>query len=292
MNVLEYTKNVKTFKEADIKSALLNITVANNDLQANVQRIANELDLAKEAQEWAITKGLNKYLQTRGLGGRSFAQDTLAACATIDKLVPQLTKIVGEFKEQVWDGKLINLRQANLLNVIEHLNFWLGYTRTVYEVLVTIQAQRQDPSAILDKADTRWINGTEQFYRLFFAELLQGSNVIIAGLNAVPGIEVTQTAIDVLEATESTATSDLLKQGFGIHLVNPMFWVGLAWKNINLQRIEQMRRKNEMFAMKISQAINLKNGNEDPKLEHRIEVYQNEIIKNQAAIEKIEASYA
>lgn len=292
MNVLEYTKNVKTFKEADIKSALLNITVSNNDLRDNIQRIVNELDLSKEIGEWVITKGITKYLASKGLNGKSFVQDILAASATIDKLVPELTKVVTGFKEQVWDGKLINLRQANLLNLIEHLNFWLSYTRTVFEVLVSIHGTRQDPMSTLDKADTRWINGTEQFYRLFFAELLEGANSIIVGLGNVPEVEVSQTTLDVLEATESESTSDLLKQGFGIHLVNPVFWVGMLWKDINLKRIDQMRRKNEMFAMKITQAINLKNGSDDPKLDHRIEVYQNEIIKNQAAIERIEASYA
>lgn len=292
MDALSYSAKVKTFKQSEICESLMNLTVANNDLQANIQRIVNELDLSQQMDHWVITKGTEKALKSSGAFHKSFSNTVLNACATIASLIPSLLIEVKSFKEELWDGKLLNLRQANLLNLIEYLSFWIDYTRMVYDVLVTMSNKDVDVSGILDKVDLRWINGTEGFYRSFFIELLSGSKAILANLRDIPEINIDPTSLDVLESTSGAGKIDLLKQGFGIHLANPIFWVGLLWNKINLMRIEQMRRKNEMFAMKISQAINLKNGGEDPQLEHRIEVYQNEIIKNSAAIEKIENSYA
>lgn len=292
MDALSYTAKVKTFKQSEICESLMNLTVANNDLQANIQRIVNELDLSNQMDHWVITKGTEKALKSAGVFHKSFSNTVLNACATIAALVPALLIEVKSFKEELWDGKLINLRQANLLNLIEYLSFWIDYTRMVYDVLITMNNRSVEVGAILDKVDLRWINGTEQFYRTFFIELLRGSKTILANLRDIPEVSVDETSLDVLEGTAGPGKIDLLQQGFGIHLANPIFWVGLLWKNINLMRIEQMRRKNETFAMKISQAINQKNGGSDPQLEYRIEVYQDEIIKNQAAIEKIENSYA
>jgi len=44
--------------------------------------------------------------------------------------------------------------------------------------------------------------------------------------------------------------------------------------------------------MKISQAINKRNGSPDPDLDRRIEIYQDKIIKNDHSISEIEAQYA
>lgn len=292
MDALTYSRGVKTFKQTEICESLLNLTVANNDLQANIQRIVNELDLSRQIDQWVVTKGTDKFLRTVTGSNRGFTEFVLGACATIQSLLPALLTEVKSFNEAVWDGKLINLRQANLLNLIEYLTYWIDYTRMVYDVLITMVNKDTDPGHILDKVDLRWINGTEQFYRRFFSDLLKGSKSILADLREIPEVEVSEVSLGILEGSNGSNSVDLLQQGFGIHLANPIFWVGLLWSKINIMRIEQMRRKNETFAMKISQAINLKNGGEDPQLEHRIEVYQNEIIKNQAAIERIEKSYA
>lgn len=292
MDALTYSRGVKTFRKAELLASLLNITVSCNDLESNIQRITNDLDLTRQADSWVITKGLQKFLASRGMGNAPLPSLVAAGCASINTLIPRLEKMIKDYREDIWDGKLINLRQVNILNMIEHLNFWLDYTRMVFDVLVTMNNKNSDPGSILDKVDMRWINGTEAFYREFFAELLKGSRAVIANLEAVPEVPVSESSLSILEATEGKGAVDAVNQGFGIHLITPMFWVGMLWKTINLRRIEQMRRKNEIFAMKISQAINLKGGGEDAILEHRIEVYQNEIIKNQHAIESIEESYA
>jgi hypothetical protein len=294
MDAIEYSAGVETFKDTEVISALLNISVAATDLEGNISRIRNsDLDLSAVANEWIITKGLGKFLRDNGVRTDDLSQTLLVGVAAIQALVPEVTKLVKGYNEKIWSGKMLTLRQTNILNLIEHLTFWIKFTRMIFDVLLTMNNKDIHADQYLTKYDTRWINGTDRFYRQLTAELLKGSKAVLARLNDVPDIEMTPTTLDVLESTEGADKVDLLKQGFGVHLVNPIFWYHLAWSKINIMRIENMRRDNELFAMKINQAINKKSGGgEDPQLERQIEIYQNEIIKNTVAIEQIEKKYA
>jgi len=293
MNVIEYGRGVKTFKENEILESLLNIQVSVADIKGNIERLmTNNLELAVESEQWIVTKGLTKALRARGLGSASFIKIVLAQTSSIETLLPELHKIIKGYNEKIWSGHSLTVRQLNILNLIEYLNFWNKYTRTVFDVLLTMHLKSTEPARYLDKIDLRWINGTEIFYRTLSIELLTGSRAIITNLNKTPDVEATQTSLDVLESMEGPQGVDALKQGFGIHQVNPIFWVGLLWSKINIMRIEKMRRENELFAMKVSQAVNKQNGGDDPQLERQIEIYQDQIIKNQHAIESIEADYA
>lgn len=293
MNAVEYSAGVQTFKQEDIISSLLNITVAATDLEANISRIKNsDIDLTSATNHWVITQGLTKFLRNNGVAMADLPETMSAALACVQTLVPEVIKLIKGYNEKIWDGKLITLKQANILNLIEHLTFWIKYVRMVFDVLLTMNNKGVAADQYLSKYDTRWINGTELFFRQLTVELLKGSRGMLARLAAVPDVEVSQNSMDVLESMEGGAKVDLLKQGFGVHMVNPIFWFHLAWAKINIMRIENMRRDNELFAMKISQAINKKGGSEDPQLERQIEIYQDEIIKNTVAIEQIEKKYA
>ena len=293
MDAIEYSAGVQTFKEGDIISSLLNITVAATDLESNLARIRNSgVDLSAVSGQWIITKGLDKFLRAQGLAMDDLPQTISTGLSSIQALIPEVTKLIRGYNEKIWDGKMLTLKQVNILNLIEHLTFWIKYVRMIFDVLLTMNNKDLQPDQYLTKYDTRWINGTELFFRQLTVELLKGSRVMLARLNAMADVEVSQNSLDVLETMEGGAKVDLLKQGFGVHMVNPIFWFHLAWSKINIMRIEQMRRDNELFAMKISQAINKKGGNDDPRLEREIEIYQDEIIKNTLAIEQIEKKYA
>lgn len=293
MDAIEYAAGVQSFKESEILSSLLNLTVAVSDLQENLKRIHNNgVDLTKVTNEWIITKGLTKFVQAQGLGMGSLPETIEVCLNSISGIIPEVQKQIKEYNEKVWDGKLLTLKQVNILNLIEHLGFWIKFTRMIFDVLLTMNNHDTNADNYLSKYDTRWINGTDQFYRQLTVELLKGSRAVITRLSEVPDVEVSRNSLDVLESVETGAKVDLLRQGFGVHLVNPIFWYDLMWSKINLKRIEQMRRENEMFAMKISQAINKKAGGNDPQLERHIEIYQDEILKNSVAIEKIEKKYA
>jgi hypothetical protein len=293
MDIFSYIGKVKAVKKNEILSAILNIKVAGDDLKAGLENLqSNDIDLSDQIEHWVITKSLKKAVTAQGFGGADLVGVSKHGLGAIDALTTELTKAVNSYKESLWDGHTMTVKQANLLNVIEYLNFWLRYTRMVYDVLLTMNNQKVDPTRYLNGVDLRWINGTASFYNNFTIDLLRGAATIMKNMNDLPDIEVTQTSLDVMESTGGKGKVDLLQKGFGIHLVNPLFWLGVGISKLQGVRIERMRRDNEYFAMKISQAINKRNGTNDPELDRRIEIYQDKIIRNDHTISEIEADYA
>lgn len=294
MNILEYKGKVKNFKKSELQIKLDSLLVGARDLSSNIERMeANKIDLSSYINQWVVTKSVVKALEAAGYRGVGYVHMTKAALKVIEALIPMLSKVVRDQREEIWSGRTMNLRQVNLLNLLEHIEHWLRYTTLVYDVLLTLNNQgTNQPEALVAKGDAKWVNGTLEFYKNMSVTLLKGAMAINKALEAIPQVDVSEGSLAVLEATEGKDSVDLNKQGFGIHHVNPIYWYDLGVMNLNVARIEKMRRQNELFAMKINQAANKKNGVNDAALDEEIEIYQDEIIKNVNTIEEIERKYA
>jgi len=294
MDILTYTSKVKTFSESELQTLLVNFQVSCKDLLANIENIkANNLDAEIEAaaNSWVLTKALDKHLESKGFRSSTLLANLQFGIQAISTLIPGVEKLVRGYNTKIWDGKLVTLRQVNILNLIEHMDFWLNYTRNVFDVLLTINLNKVDPAKYLSAHDSKWMNGTLDFYKQFTVDLMKGSRVMIQTLEKIPDVEVSEVSLDVLESTSGKANIDVVGRGFGIHNINPLFWIGLGMKNINLARIDNMRDKNQSYAMKISQAINRRDGTNDPQIDRQIEIYQEKIARNEYTIEQIIKSY-
>lgn len=291
MDIINYASKVKTFKSSEILMLVQSLEVGGGDLIGKVELVkANSIDLDKEIETWFVTKSIQKNLSANGFKTSLLnAIEFNARCITL--ITPDLKVLVSGYKEKVWDGKLLTIKQANILNTIEMFTFWVNYSQSLLDVLVTMGNEKTTPEKYMTGFDYKHINDTKPLYEQLSVELMKGSKHFIRRLEALHDVPVEDTTVGILEETEGKDQVDLLRKGFGIHLITPIFWVSLMRSKLQLSRIEQMRRKNEQFAMKISQAINLKQGNEDPQLDRRIEIYQEAIIKNEADIARIEASY-
>lgn len=291
MDIINYAGKVKTFKASEIMMLVQSLDVGANDLIGKVELVkANSINLDNEIETWFVTKSIQK-----NLASSSFKSPFLNAiefnARCIAMVALDLKRLVGEYKDKIWDGKLLTIKQANILNTIEMFTFWVNYSQTLLDVLITMSNEGVAAEKYMTGHDLKHVNDTKGLYEQLSIELLKGSKYFVKRLEAMHDVPVDENSVSVLESTEGKGQVDILTKGFGIHLVTPIFWVSLARSRVQLARIEQMRRKNEQFAMKISQAINLKQGNDDPQLDRRIEVYQDAIIKNEAAIARIEASY-
>lgn len=294
MDILSYTGKVKTFNEGELHTFMAGITVTTNDLLANIENLkANNLagEFDKAAESWHLTKGIHKYISDKGFRGSSLLADFEFGLAAIKHVMPGLEKMVRGYNTKVWDGKLVTLRQSNILNLLEYINYWLEYTSKVFDVCLTIHLNKTDPGKYLSVHDQKWMQGTADFYKHFTVELMKGGRILLQTLEKIQDVEVSEVSLGVLEATTGKGTTDMVGKGFGIHNLNPMFWIGLGMKNINLMRIDNMRARNQQHAMKISQAINRRDGTNDPQIDREIEIYQEKIIKNEHAIESIIKDY-
>lgn len=293
MNILEYKRGIKTFKKSELQIKIDTLLTAARDMSANIERLeANKIDLSPYTNSWVVTKSVVKGLEAAGMRGVGYIHMTKVALSCLEVLLPGLNVLIKNQREEIWDGKTMNLKQVNVLNVLEHIEHWLRYTTLVYDVLLTLHNKgNTNPEALVARGDAKWVNGTLEFYKAMSITLTKGANALLKGIESTPAVDVSEGSLAVLEATEGH-TPDLMKQGFGIHNVNPIYWYKLGEMNLNVARIDKMRRENELFAMKINQAANRRNGTNDAALDDEIEIYQDAIIKNVHTIEEIERKYA
>lgn len=295
MKITDYGKRVKPIKQSEIISQLQILEVGYRDLHDNLMKF-RELDINtdKLAESWAVTKSILTTLRREGLLPRDYVIDDLLEFGIQSGmgLIKGLQPYVKKYNTQVWAGATLTVRQANILNLLDHLEFWLKYSRLIMLVLIDQSTTAKPAESQLTKGDIRWVNGTREFYTDFTKELTRGSREIFARLDKLPDVANDDDVVETIEAAHGKSSVSLLKRGFGLHTINPWFWFESAKANVQLWRIENMRSENVMMAMKINQAANQKNGVNDADLERRIEILQNEILKNQAKIDAIEASYA
>lgn len=296
MDILSYTGKVKTVTTSELLTLLAEIRVNAGGVMANIENIkANNLtgDFNQYANQWVLTKSIEKAVQDKGFRGSTLLDNINFGMAAITSGLEGLDKLIKGQGEKVWDGKLMNLRQANILNFIEYIQFWAKYSGILIDVVLSmVMDKKTDGNHYLNGHDTKWLMGTAEFYKHFTIELLKGSRNFVSRLEKIPSVELTSTTLDVLESTSGGKdATDLVGRGFGIHNLNPMFWYGLAEKNVNLKRIDAMRAANQKHAMKISQAVNRRDGTNDPQIDRQIDIYQRKIEINEHAIEEIIKGY-
>lgn len=291
MKITDYVSNVQTFKKGELSQLVTVLQVSATDLLGNLERMhVNKISLDTQISQWAITKSIVTGLNNNGFRGISFEKAVESALATVVDLSEALDKMISKDKDSVWDGKLINLRQANILMSIEQIDQWLKYTTLVYNVLISLNNKaNQHVDNTASKLDLRWLNQTLEYYKGTLLWLLKGSKAIIADLNNIAEVEVTESSIGVMEGSGMRTT--LTNQQLGIHNFNPKYWWKLNRMKSHVAEIEQIRLNNEHFAMKINQAVNQKNGTNDADLDERIEDYQDRILKGTARIAEIDNMY-
>lgn len=291
MKITDYVSNVQTFKKGELSQLVTVLQVSATDLLGNLERMrVNKISLDAQISQWAITKSIVAGLNNNGFRGISFEKAVESALVTVVDLSEALDKMISKDKDSVWDGKLINLRQANILMSIEQIDQWLKYTTLVYNVLISLNNKaNQHVDNTASKLDLRWLNQTLEYYKGTLLWLLKGSKAIIADLNNIAEVEVTESSIGVMEGSGMRTT--LTNQQLGIHNFNPKYWWKLNRMKSHVAEIEQIRLNNEHFAMKISQAVNQKNGTNDADLDERIEDYQDRILKGTARIAEIDNMY-
>lgn len=291
MKITEYVNNVQTFKKNELIRLITVLSVAASDMAGNLERMqANKVDLGVQIAQWAVTKSIARDLDNNGYRGVGFNKAMLSALQTVGTLTAFLETFVQKDKDQTWDGKLINLRQANVLMTIEQLDHWMKYTSLMYDVLFSMNnTSTQSPDSSVSKLDLRFLTQTLEYYKGTLLWLLKGSKAIITDLGNIPEVDVSEASISVMEG--SNMSTLLTSQALGVHSFNPKYWWKLNRMKRHVEEIEDIRLINERFAMKITQAVNLRNGTNDADLDERIEDYQNRILKGQARIAEIDSMY-
>jgi len=293
--IREYAASVKNVSRKNILTLISTVDVAVHDIIDNLNRLeANGLLLTAESSQWALTKSIANNL-AKAAQGYNASTPTLSTVKDIAEVVKYLTdylkKQVSSYKEELWAGETMSVRQVYLLSTVEQLDFWVRYSTKLIDVLLSMNSTS---GFVLDKYLTKnelmFLNGSSAYYTNISATLLKGKSALIKEIDGIPEIDADdQNSMDIMLGMGGKKPD--LARGFGIHYLNPKYWYDSVMREIDLLRIRSAQENNEYLAMKINQAINLKNGNNDASLDHRIEVYREKIVKNTGTINKIVDSY-
>lgn len=293
-DVKEYASRVKTLKVTDLKQEILTLKVGCTNITNDVNLTkSNDLDkdLDKALSSWYLTSGIMKTITSKQSGTKSMLEVISYGISTSEIVLDAITKDYVDKYGKTWDGSDINAKQVNVLNLLEHIKHFIEYSGTVMLVGIHIHDGDTLPEKYLTKASLNHLKETSGVYAETAILLLGGSKKLLTDLADTKELPVDDTDLEILESFGENKPKVALNK-FGVHSLNPFYWVSSVLANVRLRRIENARRKNELYAMRIAQIVNRRNQTNDPSLDHRIEVYQNEIIKNEAYIAATEAKYA
>lgn len=290
-----YAKSVKNVESAKILVLLSTIDVGANDILDNIGRLkAEDITLLNEQRAWAVTKSVNTSISKvfpRHSTDTPLVDAIVPAAQVVVAMTDYLKKKVQSYRQTVWSGEVMTVKQVYLLSFIEQLDYWVNYTNKMLDVLVT---KATDPSANMERhlvpMDLKMLNGTMGYYTTVTNSLLKGKSELIREIDAIEDTDVDDETANAVNAMQGRKRPSLA-QGFGIHVLWPGYWIGSVMMEIDLARIKRAQEQNEYLAAKINQAINKKNGVDDPRIDYQIETYNNKIIKNNARIENIVSSY-
>lgn len=294
-DIQKYAQSVKDVKRKNVITLLATTRVAATDLIDNINRLQNEgISLTDLSRSWAVTKSITNNV-SKGTPGYRAETPTLdmirMGADVVTALVDYLEKAVKGYREEIWAGESISVRQVYILSTIEQLDFWTRYSGKLIDILLSMSSDSTyNMDRHLTKNELMFVNGSGQYFSNITVSLLKGRNALIKEIQDIPELAADDEASQEILLGMGGKRPEL-SRGFGIHLVNPKYWYDSVMMDINLWRIRSTQDQNEYLAMKINQAINQKNGATDASLDHRIETYRSKIIKNTATINSIVESY-
>jgi len=293
-DVVAYARTVKNIEKKSVVSLLSVVDVGAKNIIDNINILeANGITLESEGRSWAVLKSINNAI-SRAL---PYSADTppLTLLSTVSEVIvslhEKLLKNINHYSDSIWSGVDLTVKQTYLLSTIEQLDYWIKYANKLLDCLLTMSTETNFRiDKYLTKNEMLFLNGSSTLFANISISLLKGSTLLIKELESIPELAADdEVSAAVLEGLGDKRPE--LHRGFGLHAINPKYWYDSLMKDINLWRIRELQDNNEYLSMKISQAINLKNGTEDAALDFRIEKYRGKIIKNSATISGIVESY-
>jgi len=294
-DISAYASSVKNVSRKNILTLISTIDVTAHDLIDHANRLESAgLTLSNESGAWAVTKSISGNV-AKTVPQFNAGTPTLSIVKTVAEVITHLTdylkKQVAGYKEELWSGETMTVRQVYLLSTVEQLDFWTRYATKLLDVLLSMSSET---GFVLDKYLTKnelmFLNGSSLYFSNITASLLKGKTVLMKEIDAIPEIDADdQSSMEIMQGLGGKKPE--MARGFGIHYLNPKYWYDSLMREIDLHRIRNAQEQNEYLGMKINQAINQKNGSNDASLDHRIEVYREKIVKNSGTINKIVESY-
>lgn len=294
MSIVNFTKNINNYKKAELLSIVdTTIGIVDNIENSLLLAKSNEINFDHLANDYAIIKSLSNALKKNGNNHLDLTFTLEVVAENTVKLLTYFKSIVKQDFPNNFSGATLSFKQANILKLIQACDFWCKYTQVLLNVLTGLLVNKKDEiNDIVAKSDLNFINKTANYYVDVSIDLLKNPKEIQKEVNLLSDSTVDEVTTDILKSTGHDSQTELTQRGFGVHVLNPYYWLLEFRSNIDLKRIKIARQNMELYAARLHKYQNQKQNTEDPMIDYRINVLQDEIIKNQAKITEIEGKYA
>jgi len=243
----------------------------------------------KRWQKNAVLKGIENDLKKQ-LNSRASLLESLSS--VINQMLlwgPKLRDRIVKNKTTVYDIETVTFQEKGILDIISAFNFFNRYASIVLDIIITETDKEVNLTSFLSKVDINFFNNTNKYFSHLIVKFSQSVNTLEKIIDNISEEIYDPTA-------ESIIRSQLGDDGVGVrnlapHELNPKFYFRMYQMKKDIKKIISSNAEIDMLAMKIARLNNRKTGTEDPNLEHQIEKYQDELIKNQSRIAAIEAKY-
>lgn len=240
----------------------------------------------KNATMRSIDAGVKK-----GIHNSISTMDAIATALTnLSVWVPKLKERLKKSATKTFDTETITFRERGILDVISAVNFFNRYTSIYLDILLEQANKPVDLAKMLNKHDLSFFNDTAKHYVTVLVRFTQSVKDLEGMLDRLSEEMADGMSEQILREAEGE-DSISIRKGLAPHELNPVYWVRLWRMRRDVKTIEVNQKRIETLAMKIARLNNQRSGQEDPALDHTIEVYQDKIIKMDAEIRQIVEKY-
>lgn len=159
-NLEEYANRVKNLKTSDVKQEFLGVIVRSESISASFNLIkANDLSVDGFLNNYYVTQRLVKDAEKEGFRDMKALVIIAYGALTAKHLATEINKkyLSGN---KTWDKSNVTVKQVAILNLGEHLNFFLNYSELVLDVAITNTSSGLEPGKYLNKHDTNFLTNS------------------------------------------------------------------------------------------------------------------------------------
>lgn len=196
-----------------------------------------------------------------------------------------------EFEEDITAAGL-SLKQAHMLQLLDHISFFAQYSRRVADIIFTAEDafERKEDNEVagLTPADIDYMSaGKERFFKLINA-FNHPADKFIEVINNLPDVTVSQVRNEAALSIHGPEALDTMQVGFNDSRWNPIWLIVSNIAAYQHNKYKLAKEEAAALELKIQRYKRQQQNNPDPKLESIIRNREAELDKMRAEIAKME----
>ncbi|UOX39608.1 putative virion structural protein [Aeromonas phage ZPAH34] len=277
INVIEREQNYLV----GLKDNLVMLSGVSDKVKDEMMALINQNAILKSING-QVKKGLNSQTDLIRIIGFGIEN--------IELWMGRLKDLVNKSSTQVYDEHTVTFKERGILDAISAINFFNRYTTMIIDVLTTYGYDKTDVSKQLTKVDYSFFTDTANYYATLLIRFNQPAKALSEMIEQLSDEVVDNLSEEIVKGVDGIGAVSI-KEGLSPHQLNPVHWYLLWVMKRDVRAIKTAQARIDLLAMKIARLNNKSSGLEDPTLDHQIEIYTDQIIKDNAYIRQIREKY-